>query len=268
MKRFAQLITAITAIAVMLGCFCLSAGAEGPTGSLTVTIQGNNQGISTAGITLNLYRIGGDDTGTWKLDNAFTDTGYVEAWQEQSGNKMNTALKRIRGIVNDNGIKPTVSRKSDENGVVRFDNLPRGIYFGYTTGAPKEMTIQNFAAHVPEAGSGKMDADVILKNTVNIPRKESPYTVTIHYIYEDGTTARPSFHGTYWPGNTYDVYSPLITGYTSSVPRVNGVMPSRNLQYTVIYIRSTSGMKILNILEYETPLGLGDLQMHVGVCFE
>ena len=45
-------------------------------------------------------------------------------------------------------------------------------------------------------------------------------------------------------------------------------MPSRNLQYTVIYIRSTSGMKILNILEYETPLGLGDLQMHVGVCFE
>lgn len=268
MKRFAQLISAITVIAVMLGCLCVSAGAEGLTGSLTVTIQGNTQGISTAGITVNLYRIGGDETGTWKLDNAYTDTGYVEAWQEQSGTKMNTALRKIRGIVNDNGTAPTVSGKSDKNGTVRFDNLPRGIYFGYTTGAPKEMTIQNFAAHVPEAGSGKTDAAVILKNTVNIPRKENPYTVTIHYVYEDGTTARTDYHGSFWPGNTYDVYSPVITGYINSIPRVNGVMPARNLQFTVIYIRNTTGMTIRNILDYETPMGLGDLQMHVGVCFE
>ena len=268
MKRFVQLISVIAAIAAILGCLCVSAGAESPTGSLTVTIQGNTQGISTAGITLNLYRIGGDDTGTWKLDSAFADTGYVEAWQEQSGIKMSTALKKIRGIVNDNGIAPTVSGKSDKNGVVQFDNLPRGIYFGYAAGAPKEMTIQYFAAHIPEAGSGKPDAAVILKNKVTVPKTETPYTVTIHYVYEDGTTAHQDFHGTYWPDNTYDVYSPVISGYINSIPRVNGVMPSRNLQFTVIYIRNTSGMTIRNILDYETPLGLGDLQMYVGVCFE
>ena len=61
MKRFKQLISVIAAAAVMLGCLCVSAAAESPAGSLTVTIQGNNQGVSTAGITLNLYRIGGDE---------------------------------------------------------------------------------------------------------------------------------------------------------------------------------------------------------------
>ncbi len=268
MKRFKQLISAIAAAAVMLGCLCAFAGAESPAGTLTVTIQGNNQGVSIAGITLNLYRIGGEDGGTWKLDDAFADTGYMEAWQSQSSNKMIAALKKIRGIVNERGIKPTASRKSDNKGVVRFDNLPRGIYFGYAADAPKEMTIQNFAAHVPEAGNGKMDAAVVLKNTVKVPKTETPHKLTIRYIYEDGTAAHKDYHGTYWPGDTYDVYSPVISGYIISMPRVNGMMPSRDLQFTVIYIRGTAGMTIVNIQDYETPLGLGDLQMHVGVCFE
>ena len=40
MKRFKQLISVIAAAAVMLGCLCVSAAAESPAGSLTVTIQG------------------------------------------------------------------------------------------------------------------------------------------------------------------------------------------------------------------------------------
>ena len=45
-------------------------------------------------------------------------------------------------------------------------------------------------------------------------------------------------------------------------------MPERDLQFTVIYIRNDDSIVIVNIPEYETPLGLGELQMHVGVCFE
>ena len=266
MKRFVQLTAVIAAVAALLGCLCASAGAESPTGSLTVTIQGNNQGISTAGITLNLYRIGGEDGDTWKLDSAFADTGYLAAWQAQSGEMMGTALKKIRKIVTDNEIVPTVSRKSDKNGVVRFDNLPRGIYFGLTTDAPKEMTVQNFAAHIPEAGSGKMDAEAILKNTVVVPKEENPYTITIRYIYEDGTVVHQTYRGTFWPGDNYDVYSPVIAGYTASIQRVNGIAPARDLQFTVIYIRDDDSITI--VPDYETPLGLGNIQMHVGVCIE
>ena len=230
MKRFMQLISVIAAIAALLGCLCASAGAESPTGSLTVTIQGNNQGISTAGITLNLYRIGGEDGDTWKLDSAFDDTGYLEAWQKQSG------------------------------------DMPRGIYFGLTAGAPKEMMVQNFAAHIPEAGSGKMNAEAILKNTVVVPKEENPYTVTIRYIYEDGTTAHKTYRGTFWPDDIYDVYSPVIEGYTASIQRVNGKMPEWDLQFTVIYVRNDDSITI--VPEYDTPLGLGNIQMHVGVCIE
>ena len=266
MKRFVQLISVIAAVAVLLGCLCASAGAESPTGSLTVTIQGNNQGISTAGITLNLYRIGGEADDTWKMDSAFANTGYLAAWQAQSAEMMRTALREIRGIVNGGGIAPAASATSDNNGIIHFDNLPRGIYFGLTTGTPKEMTVQSFAAHIPEAGSGKMNASAILKNTVVVPKEENPYTVTIRYIYEDGTTAHQTFRGTFWPGDIYDVYSPLIAEYIASILRVNGTMPARDLQFTVIYIRDDDNITI--VPEYDTPLGLGNIQMHVGVCFE
>ena len=266
MKRFVQLITVIAAIAALLGCLCVPAGAESTTGSLTVTIQGNTQGISVAGITLNLYRIGGEDGDTWAMDSAFESTGYLEAWQAQSADMMRTALREIRGIVNGGGIAPAASATSDNNGVIIFDNLPRGIYFGLTTGTPKEMTVQNFAAHIPEAGSGKMDTAAILKNTVVVPKEETPYTVTIRYVYEDGTTAHQTFRGTFWPGDIYDVYSPPIAEYIASILRVNGTMPARDLQFTVIYIRNDDDITI--VPDYETPLGLGNIQMHVGVCYE
>ena len=266
MKRFVQLIAVIAAVAALLGCLCASAGAESPTGSLTVTIQGNTQGISIAGITLNLYRIGGEADDTWKLDSAFEDTGYLAAWQAQSAEMMRTALREIRGIVNGGGIAPAASATSDKNGVIRFDNLPRGIYFGLTTGTPKEMTVQSFAAHIPEAGSGKMDVAAILKNTVVVPKEENPYTVTIRYIYEDGTIVHQTYRGTFWPGDNYDVYSPVIAGYTASIQRVNGIAPARDLQFTVIYIRDDDSITI--VPDYETPLGLGNIQMHVGVCIE
>ena len=266
MKRFVQLISVIAAIAALLGCLCASAAAESPTGSLTVKIQENDQGISTAGITLNLYRIGGKDGDTWKLDSAFEDTEYLEAWQKQNSDMMSAALKKIRKIVTDNGMAPTVSGKSDKNGVVRFDNLPRGIYFGLTTDTPQEMTVQNFAAHIPEAGSGKMNAEAILKYKVDVPKEATTYTVTIRYVYEDGTTAHKTYKVKFKPGAIYDVYSPMIEGYTASEQRVNGKMPARDLQFTVIYVRNDDSITI--VPEYDTPLGLGNIQMHVGVCIE
>ena len=263
MKRFKQLISVLAVFALLLGCLGSAAAAESAAGSLTVTIDGNTKGISTAGITLNLYRIGGDETDTWELKSAFADTGYLEAWRAQSGDMMRAALQKIRGIVTDGGMTPDASAKSDNKGIITFSNLPRGIYFGIATDTPKEMTVQNFAAHIPEAGTGKMDATAILKNRVVVPQTKNPYTVTIRYIYEDGTTAWPTYKGTYWPGEIYDVYSPVIPGYTCSDPRIYGVMPARNLQFVVIYVPDGTVL-----VDYDTPLGLGNIQIHVGVCYE
>ena len=52
MRRFEQLISVLAALVLLLGCLGGTAAAEGATGSLTVTIDGNNQGVSTAGLRL------------------------------------------------------------------------------------------------------------------------------------------------------------------------------------------------------------------------
>ncbi len=94
-----------------------------------------------------------------------------------------------------------------------------------------------------------------------------PYRLTIYYIYEDGTKAWETYQHIYWPGDEYDVMSPVIPGYTANILRVNGVMPSRDVEYTVIYIPQKT-KKVYYFDEYDTPLGLGIIYMHVGVCYE
>ena len=40
-------------------------------------------------------------------------------------------------------------------------------------------------------------------------------------------------------------------------------MPARNLQFVVIYVPDGTVL-----VDYDTPLGLGNIQIHVGVCYE
>ena len=42
-------------------------------------------------------------------------------------------------------------------------------------------------------------------------------------------------------------------------------MPPRNLQFVVIYIKPDENT---TIVDYDTPMGLGNIQIHVGVCYE
>ena len=60
--------------------------------------------------------------------------------------------------------------------------------------------------------------------------------------------------------------SPVIPGYTATMLRVSGTMPDRDLEYTVIYIPENA--RLIPIEDYNIPLGLGEIWMHVGVCFE
>ena len=97
------------------------------------------------------------------------------------------------------------------------------------------------------------------------------YHLTVKYIYEDGATAAPTHRQTLPAGADYDVPSPVIPGYVPTMERVVGVMPGRDVEYTVIYTPSPapgSGSHVINIDEYETPLGLGHIIMHTGVCYE
>ena len=101
------------------------------------------------------------------------------------------------------------------------------------------------------------------------PVPEHPYRLTVYYIFEDGTTAAPTYQETgLWPGTDYDVVSPIIPGYVATILRVTGTMPHHDVEYTVVYIPTGTSRRLIDLDDYETPLGLGEIQMHVGVCYE
>ncbi len=98
------------------------------------------------------------------------------------------------------------------------------------------------------------------------------YRLTINYIYYDGRIAAPVYTEQLDAGTEYSVSSPVISGYRSSMDVVSGIMPARDVVFTVIYIPSARpgdpDNPLLTIPDYETPFGFGASIMNVGVCIE
>jgi hypothetical protein len=109
------------------------------------------------------------------------------------------------------------------------------------------------------------------------------YHLTIRYIYEDNTTAAQPYEEILQSGLPYAIPSPEIDGYVTFTTEINGIMPSRDLVYTVIYFRTeqedvpeeqekvfdvTNLVNVVTFEDYETPLGLGFAMSNVGICFE
>ena len=89
------------------------------------------------------------------------------------------------------------------------------------------------------------------------------YTLTIKYVYEDGTVAAKTYTATYQKGKTYSVTSPVLDGYTASEKVVKGTMPGNDLTVTVTYTRSS-----VPTPDPDTPLGVGPVYFNVGDCLE
>lgn len=67
---------------------------------------------------------------------------------------------------------------------------------------------------------------------------EDSYTLTVQYIYADGTAASDAYTGQYLAGETYAVYSPVLEGYNSNPAAVTGIMPADHVVITVRYSAS------------------------------
>ena len=85
--------------------------------------------------------------------------------------------------------------------------------------------------------NGIMPSNDLVFDVIYAPIK---YTLTIDYVYLDGTTATPSHIESLAYGETYNVVSPPIDGFTPNPPIVTGTMPNRNIIVKVIYINNYS----------------------------
>lgn len=97
------------------------------------------------------------------------------------------------------------------------------------------------------------------------PKKEEKiYRLTVYYRYMDGKQAAVTFEGRFRKGFKYGVVSPTIPGYKMTRKLVSGEMPARDLSFVVWYYRDD-----YEVLEdYDTPLGLGNVVINIGDCYE
>ncbi len=92
---------------------------------------------------------------------------------------------------------------------------------------------------------------------------DTDHLLTIRYRYADGTLAADTYTRVVRAGDAYDVPSPVIPGYRAVPLRVTGVMPARDMVFTVIYVPEDQVPD-----DPGASGGLGEVILNVGDCLE
>lgn len=117
----------------------------------------------------------------------------------------------------------------------------------YNTGDSYNVTspvLSSYRCDKPTV-SGTITHDTI----VNVTYSKNVYTLTINYMYMNGTMAAPKVTRNVSYGESYSIPSPVIAGYTAQPAVMDGKMPARNVTYTVYYVSNP-----IIIEDLDTPL--------------
>ena len=164
-----------------------------------------------------------------------------------------SALTRPAVTITGDGFVPGELAKAEATGsITKVGSTPNTIQYT-TTGA---FNAANYSI-------------ALSVGTLTVTEKPKPeprrtFNLTINYVYQNGKRAAASYNrGGLKNGETFDITSPVIAGYTASETVVSGTIYNRDIKVTVIY--TADGV---NLDDYGVPLGLGNITMNVGDCFE
>lgn len=79
---------------------------------------------------------------------------------------------------------------------------------------------------------------IVIAVFTEISEEPTPHTLTIHYLYLDGTEANESYVSQLYPDAEYNVASPNIVGYTVDNEYVSGTMPWNDVDLYVYYAKN------------------------------
>ena len=172
----------------------------------------------------------------------------------------------VRMVLSGGGITRVVTLTASNGWSAEVADMPGGVTYTWI-----EPNVNGYR----QTGINSDGVNTVITNTrITQPSQDpQPYTLTIHYL--DMLTGLPvaeDYVAILREGQPYDVISPLIPGMNTNRLRVNGTMPGRDEEITVLY--TTGGIPgenpdDLEILEdYGTPLGIGGVRLNVGDCFE
>lgn len=116
-------------------------------------------------------------------------------------------------------------------------DLKRGETYDVTS-----PTIEGYTPDTTEIKGTVQDSDIeyVVYYTKDEPvNPEVPkHTVTIKYVYEDGTPAAESYVQELEEGSEYSVESPIISEYTPDQEEISGTVNDQDIEHTVVYKRN------------------------------
>lgn len=164
-----------------------------------------------------------------------------------------SALTRPAVTITGDGFVPGELAKAEATGsITNVGSTPNAIQYT-TTGA-----------FSPANYSIALSVGTLTVTAKPEPEPRRTFNLTVNYVYQNGKRAAASYNrGGLKNGETFDITSPVIAGYTASETVVSGTIDNRDIKVTVIY--TADGV---NLDDYGVPLGLGNITMNVGDCFE
>ena len=164
-----------------------------------------------------------------------------------------SALTRPAVTITGDGFVPGELAKAEATGsITKVGSTPNTIQYT-TTGA---FNAANYSI--------ALSVGTLTVTAKPEPEPRRTFNLTINYVYQNGKRAAASYNrGGLKNGETFDITSPVIAGYTASETVVSGTIDNRDIKVTVIY--TADGV---NLDDYGVPLGLGNITMNVGDCFE
>lgn len=279
MKRSIKLLSMILSVALLL-----SAAVPALAEKLTVHYEQDESkkaedrfDFKTEEIQLAAYLIGTGPYGDWEILDIYKD---IRIFDENNAFQKNS-LTDIKNRIREKNPGSTIAwtRAADaSNGIAEILVANPGLYYVTQINArTKGGTVRT--SDMMMATGGKADsvnAKWEFKAAVpddDVPPEEKLYKLTIHYIYGNGPMVGQHVFPDHkeeelWTGYKYNVPSGKKQGYWATIEVVTGVMPNHDVELWVYYFMVEEGKRRIPIEDYQTPLGLGDIQMHVGVCYE
>ena len=136
----------------------------------------------------------------------------------------------------------------------------------YRIGSRYDVTspgIAGYSADRPRV-RGTISGDTV----IDVIYTADTYTLRVVYVYQTGEQAAPTHTEVHAYNETYRVASPVIPGYTASETVVSGTMPERDMTLTVVYLADDANANLIVIEDFDTPLGLANMNVNAGEAIE
>ena len=245
------------AMVLLLLLFCVHACAETQEttdGWLSITVGDERSGFNPEGTRIAIYLLATGDYGNWEMTENFSD---ITVFTRDDGSaSVDITLGQIRRRIDDRKLKPVEEAVCDEKGRIEFKNLSHGIYYAEMIAGPDRLKMSPMLLSIPsKSGNPQVRAVAKYEYETPTPSPTPPPKPTLTPFVppvtppSDNTPAPPTREPEPTPTN-----SPKPD--TTPVPPHVPTLPPGPQESTI------------PLEDYEAALGLGNIQMHVGVCYE